>query len=238
MANFNVLSTKQLQPAIVEKAKEQGIAIVEQEAIHVTPIVTREKADEIFSYLEKHIDYAVFTSSNAVAAVISLCHSYIKPYKLHWKIFCLSGKTKDAIEGGAGCLGQVEKTGSNAVELAKEIIAKGLKEVIFFCGNKRRDELPVILETNGIQVHEVMVYETTETPVQMDENVEAILFFSPSAVQSFFAANQLNENIVCFAIGQTTAHSLAKFTHNKLFVSKEPTQEALLDEVAHYFKNR
>jgi uroporphyrinogen-III synthase len=238
MAEHNVLSTKKLAPSLTELAKAEGIKVLEQEAILVKPILTKEKWDEIFSLLEKRIKYAVFTSSNAVTALKKYVSEYVNYLPPQWKIFCLSGKTKDVLQENEELFGTIEATASSAAELAKLVIAKNVKELLFFCGDRRREELPAILHKAGVKVHEVVIYEVEETPAVAPDDYEAILFFSPSAVQSFFSANQLKENVVCFAIGQTTATSLQQFTTSKLCVSKEPTQEALIKEVINHFKTR
>jgi uroporphyrinogen-III synthase len=237
MAKYKVLSTKKLHPSLVIKAKEQDIAVVEQEAIQVYPILNKEKWDEIFSLLEKRIEYAIFTSSNAVAALKKYINTYVSHLPAQWKIFCLSGRTKELLAEDEDIFGTIEGTAINASELAELITGKGVKEVLFFCGNKRRDELPSILTTAGVQVHEVVVYETVETPVNTADDVDAILFFSPSAVQSFFTANQPKDSTVCFAIGKTTADSIAGYTKNKIYTSEAPSQEALLNEVFAYFRD-
>lgn len=237
MATFNVLSTKSLEPSLVEMAKEQGIVIEEQEAIRIKPILTKEKWDEIFSLLERKIEHAVFTSSNAVGAVKKYINTYTNPFPVQWKIFCLSGKTKELLLDNRELFGTIEGTASSAANLAEQVIANDVKELLFFCGDRRRDELPNVLQTAGVQVHEVVVYEVEETPFTATNNFGAVLFFSPSAVQSFFAANGLKKDTVCFAIGHTTANSLKQLTNNPLFISKEPTQEALLEELIHYYKN-
>ncbi len=78
-------------------------------------------------------------------------------------------------------------------------------------------------------VHEVVVYETVETPTVAADDIDAILFFSPSAVKSFFSVNQLKSGAICFAIGATTAAAVKEYSGNKVFISEAPTQEALLD---------
>ena len=238
MTKHKVLSTKKLEPLLLERAKQEGIEITEQDAIVIKPILSREKWDEIFSFLEKKIGYAVFTSSNAVTALKKYLNEYINHLPPHWKIFCLSGKTKEVLSEEERLFDSIEATASSATELAQKIIASGAKELLFFCGNRRRDELPALLQNAGVQVHEVVVYEVEETPAVVRGDFDGVLFFSPSAVQSFFAANQLKEATVCFAIGQTTAASVKQATQNQLFISKEPTQEALLEEVIYYFNTR
>jgi uroporphyrinogen-III synthase len=237
MPMINVLSTKSLVPSLTDMAKAQGIVIHEQDAIRVKPILTKEKWDEIFALLEKRIDYAIFTSSNAVFALKKYLHEFVNPQPVQWKIFCLSGRTKEALLEEEYLFGTIEATATSAAVLAQQVIDKGAKELLFFCGDRRREELPSILASASVTVHEVVVYEVEETPVAASGEFDAVLFFSPSAVQSFFAANQLKKDTICFAIGQTTAKSLQQFTNNPIFISKAPTQEALLEELIHYYKN-
>jgi uroporphyrinogen-III synthase len=237
MTKHKVLSTKILEPSLVRKAKGEGIEIIEKAAIRIEPIRTKQKKQQVLSLMEKNFKYAVFTSSNAVEALEKLMHNRNDFLSTQRKIFCLSGKTKESIQASAGRIGSIEETAPDAIELAKMIVAKGIKEVLFFCGNNRRDELPVILETNGVQVHEAVVYETIQTPVHLEDDVHAVLFFSPSAVQSFFSVNQLKKHTVCFAIGQTTAEAIKAYSKKKVIIGKAPTQKDLLIEVLNYFKN-
>ena len=235
MAKFKVLSTKKLEPSLVEKARAANIDIKEQEAIQIRQLLSKEKWEEVFSLLEMKVEYAVFTSSNAVHALRKYLHTYVNYLPVQWKIFCLAGKTKEALVQDEELFGSIEGIANDATALAHDMLAKGIKEVVFFCGNRRRDNLPQILQEQGVQVHEAVVYETIETPLAVEEEYDAVLFFSPSGVSSFFSVNQLKKDAVCFAIGHTTAESLALVTKNKIFISKEPSQEALLNEVILYY---
>ena len=58
--------------------------------------------------------------------------------------------------------------------------------VTFFCGNQRRDTLPDKVRAAGIKVEELVVYETVELPLKVTDHYDAILFYSPSGVRSFF----------------------------------------------------
>ena len=241
MAKYKVLSTKKLDPSLVEQAKENDIEIIEQEFISIKPIWTEEKFEEVYSYgdsEQRRKDYAAFTSSNAINAFKKYVHPKGTYYVFGWEIFCLAGKTLTELsEPYAKIIGKVVDTAVDAKSLAEKIIDHGVKEIVFFCGNKRRDELPNILKEAGIKVHEVVVYETIETPIVATVDFDAILFFSPSAVQSFFSVNQIKKTTVCFAIGRTTASSIADFTDNKIVVSESPGQEMILASVNFYFQN-
>jgi uroporphyrinogen-III synthase len=236
MAKHKVLSTKKLDPSLIELAKENSIEVIEQEFISVTPIWNQETSDRILGFInDKKLNIAL-TSANAVDALNSYMHVSDIYYVVDWKIFCLSGKTKKAIMNALLLKKNIVGEASNATELASEIIAKGVKEIVFFCSNKRRDELPIALTNANIKVHEVVVYETTETPVTVANDFDAVLFFSPSGVQSFFSANELNEHSVCFAIGRTTATSIATFTQNRIINSVAPDAKIIVEDVIEYFR--
>jgi uroporphyrinogen-III synthase len=108
--------------------------------------------------------------------------------------------------------------------------------VIFFCGDQRRDEMPDQLKINSIKVTEIVVYKTTLTPQKIEKKYEGILFFSPSAVKSFFQINEVPDQTVLFAIGNTTADELKSFSKNKIVTSDVPTRETLIDKVISYFQ--
>jgi uroporphyrinogen-III synthase len=236
MAKHKVLSTKKLEPSLIELAKESDIEIIEQEAIKVTPILSKEKWQEIFQIIESKKEFVVFTSSNAVSALKKYLNDYINPFQIDWKIFSLSGKTRQALEDTS--LGTIIETADYGKDLAQKIIEQEVSEVAFFCGNKRREELPKMLTEAGIKVHEIVVYKTVETPLAAEKEIDGILFFSPSAVQSFFSMNQLKKDVVCFAVGTTTADSIQHFTNNnnKTIICEQPSQEMMLASVKNYFK--
>lgn len=238
MAKYKVLSTKKLEPSLIEQARESDIEIIEQEFISVRPIIDLKAFQQVFALLKK--PYATFTSANAVIAFEPYIHPNAEEdltYMPEWKIFCLQGKTREAIQNVKHLKGKIIAQAENATDLAKKIIEHKAQEIVFFCGNKRRDELPNILKEAGIKVHEIVVYETIETPAITTDDIDAILFFSPSAVQSFFSVNQLKKNTICFAIGETTANSIADFTDNRIIISESPSQEMMLASVHFYFEN-
>ena len=62
-----------------------------------------------------------------------------------------------------------------------------------------------------------------------------ILFFSPSAVQSFFSKNKVADKTILFAIGNTTANEIKKYSTNKIIISDEPGKENLVTKMIEYF---
>jgi uroporphyrinogen-III synthase len=226
------LSTKKLLPNLVGAAAEKDIEITEESFISTNPILTEEKSREISKWFSAGIEYAVFTSSNAIRPFETYLKNHVNHDLPGWKIFTLSGKTKEELNKPyAKQLGSLSGVADSASDLASKILEENIGEIIFFCGNQRRDELPQILRHAGVLVHEVVVYETIETPVALKNNFNGILFFSPSAVRSFFSANQLYQGTVCFAIGKTTADAISANTHNQIITSPSPSQEELLNQL-------
>jgi uroporphyrinogen-III synthase len=238
MAKHKVLSTKKLEASLIGHAKEHDIEIIEQEFISIKSIWNQETFDKILSFVNDKALNIVLTSANAVDAVNNYMHFSDTYLVVDWNIFCLSGKTKEAVINALLLRKNIVGEASNATELANKIIAKGVKEIVFFCSNKRRDELPAALKNANIQVHEIVLYETTETPISVDNDFDAVLFFSPSGVQSFFSANELNEDSVCFAIGRTTATSIATFTRNRIIKSIAPDPKKMIEEAIEYFEQK
>jgi uroporphyrinogen-III synthase len=181
------------------------------------------------SYSNKNI-VAVFTSVNAVEAVTQFL-----PNTPDWKIYCLGGITKEQVYQFFG-KASVLDTAKNATALSEKITAnKNVEEVYFFCGDQRLDELPSILQSHNIKVNEVVVYNTIETPQSVERNYDAVIFFSPSAVHSFFSMNTLPTNVILFSIGKTTTATIQTYCSNPTITSEWPGKEQMIDQVIHYF---
>lgn len=239
MAHHTILSTKKMDPALKIAMEQKGVEVLEEEFITIKTILTMAKYQEIWPWINTTKEIAiVFTSQHAVAAVDKYLHGGDGLYVPgHWNTFCLNGATKEA---AVQLLSeeQIIDTAPNATELAVKIIASNqYKQVVFFCGNQRRDELPHLLKEAGIEVIEIAVYETIATPVLAPNNIDAVLFFSPSAVKSFFSVNTLKKDTACIAIGDTTAAALGEYTSNKVITSEAPTQQKMLDSALLYLQN-
>jgi len=175
------------------------------------------------------IENVVFTSQNAVEALVS----NFDKLELNFKtIYCVGRRTKRLIENK---IGKVKHAENSAEKLATYLVENlNQKEITFFCGNKRRDELPTVLEKNNIVVNEIVCYQTVLTPKKVDEKYKGMLFFSPSAIQSYLKDNGKTDK-VAFCIGKTTA-SEAKNHFKTVKVAELPTVESVLKTVNTYFK--
>ena len=228
--NFSIFSTKILKPYILQQLVDNDFNIIEHDFIKIEEI----KNTRFSSILKDHQPNYIFTSKNAVRSFIKqAADSKIKINKKAF--FCtLSGETQKALldEGFSATI-----IADNAADLAHKIITgKSFKEALFFCGDKRRDELLLILAEAGIKLTELILYKNIEQPKKIDTSFQAILFFSPSALQSFFQENILPKTTACFCIGYTTANALKEYKIiNKVIVSNYPSQQVMIDVVLNYF---
>ena len=224
------MSTRLLDDEFILDAQSQNLSIDVVSFIKTDPVSSAESGEEISRALAG-AGPIVFTSSNAIEAIASK----IKDQKTPRKIFCIGYTTKRSVVKYFG-EGSIAGLASNANELAETIRRANVNEVIFFCGDQRRDEMPDQLKINSIKVTEIVVYKTTLTPQKIEKKYEGILFFSPSAVKSFFQINEVPDQTVLFAIGNTTADELKSFSKNKIVTSDVPTRETLIDKVISYFQ--
>ncbi len=232
VAMINILSTTDLSDVVLETDLDEHFTIDSVNFIATKPNISCDALCKIRKVTHEKI-VAVFTSMNAVEAVGRIN----KTRNALWKIYCLGAKTMDyVIQYFPNSI--IQGTATNALELANVMIADGIKqEVYFFCGNIKRDDLPLTLSSAQIKLHEVVVYETHQLKQEIEKPYDAVLFFSPSAVESFFALNHLPAQTITFAIGKTTAEAIRKCCDNQVVVPGTLSKRELLRESISYFKN-
>ncbi|MBQ0788726.1 MAG: hydroxymethylbilane synthase [Oceanihabitans sp.] len=175
------------------------------------------------------IQNVVITSKNAVEALLQNFSAIELQFQ---NIYCVGRRTKRLVEKR---IGEVKHTEPNAKKLAEYLVdfIEGT-EVTYFCSDLRLDALPTILEENNITVNEIEAYQTKLDAVKLKDTVEAILFYSPSTVQSFKQENNVTENMIAFCIGETTAHE-AKKHFKDIRIAKVPTVESVIQLVNEHY---
>jgi uroporphyrinogen-III synthase len=224
---ISVLSTRQLDKELIQKAAAQGINIDCRAFIHTHSIDSADLRKDVNTLATQNIT-VVFTSYNAVKAVALMVH------EVNWDVYCISGRTENAVRNqlkGA----KIKASTANAKELVAKIAKDNITEVLFFSGDMRLPDLPDGLNANSVNVKEIVVYHTKLTPVEIEKKYDGIAFFSPSAVQSFFTNNQLTEDVPCFTIGSTTASALKAYK-NPAVLSPSADAAAMVDTIIQYYK--
>jgi uroporphyrinogen-III synthase len=215
-----------------------GINLMVTEFISVHPHIASKDMPAIGALAGQDGAVVVFTSKHAVNAVADFIDrtapTGVAP---SWKVYCLSPVTQHTVAARfPGAI--IEGRGNDATGLADVIIRQPVTEVHFFCGNKRRDALPEALREKGITVHEWVVYETALRPRRVAEDYEGIVFFSPSAVESFFAVNQPGADTVCFAIGRTTGDAAGSHLRRPAILSPAQDAATMIGTVINYYKDK
>jgi len=227
---IEILCTRPLDNMLIYKATNSGINMDIISFVETEPVISPEVIQQIQSYGLKKAT-VVFTSMNAVDAVTSQLTSVPD-----WRIYCVGGITKETVFNFFGEK-TVAGTAKNAKALAEKIIlSKDVQHIVFFCGDHRLDELPEMLQANAIAVDEVVVYKTIFISSFITKNYDGIIFFSPSAVHSFFSDNTIATNVVLFSIGNTTTATIKTYCNNKVVTSEWPGKENMIDLVLDYYK--
>jgi uroporphyrinogen-III synthase len=218
--SIQIISTKKLSGVHKQELQKAGLELIEADFIQ-----TENKPFEI----KDLNDNLIFTSQNAVHSVLAVSNQEELKTK---NVFCVGLKTKILLsESGFNV---VAYTGY-ASDLAEIItLIYGKESFTFFSGNLRRETLPKALKEAEVKFNEIQVYETSLTPQKIKTPADAILFFSPSGVESYLKENTIKKE-TCFCIGETTAESLHKITKN-IIIADQPTVEDVIEDVLQEYK--
>lgn len=217
---IRVLSTKLLTWEQKSKLLHPSISLVEFPFIQINFID--------FSWPSIIADIWIFTSSNAVEAVLNRISGYSQPLL---KVWCVGENTKNKLQANNF---EVEVHFNYANELNEYILENfENKKMIWFRGNITSGNLTRNFNSR-IHWTEVFVYENQPNSTAIQVPYDAILFFSPSAVESFLQNNSLHDQ-VCFCIGETTQKKLSEKVPNTVILPKTPTVENVLLEVKKYY---
>jgi uroporphyrinogen-III synthase len=215
-----ILSTKILSPLQKQELTKAGFEVIEADFIK-----TENKPFELKNLNES----LIFTSQNAVHSVLS----NPKADELKSKnVYCVGLKTKILLSENGFNVVAYTGYASDLAEIITLIYRN--ESFTFFSGNLRRDTLPNALKEAGIKLNEIQVYETSLQPQKIKSPVDAILFFSPSGVESYLKDNSIKKE-TCFCIGQTTAEALHKITKN-IIIADQPTVEDVIEDVINEYK--
>jgi uroporphyrinogen-III synthase len=227
---IQILCTRPVNDSLLREALQKNIIVDIVPFIETEPIQSVQVQQEIeLAFIQATT--VIFTSMNAVEAVAAEAEGQDP----NWNIYCIGNTTRQLVIEYFG-EEKIQGTASSAGELAELIVEEGSAgEVIFFCGDQRRNELPDMLRANDIEVTEIVVYHTITIPKKVKKQYNGILFFSPSAVDSFFKLNKTDKQAILFAIGNTTANAIKKYAENKIIISKTPDKEHMIKEVVNYF---
>ncbi|WP_423913953.1 uroporphyrinogen-III synthase [Capnocytophaga gingivalis] len=219
---IRLLSTKPLLPEEVETFATSGFQV------ETLPFIRVRTLDTLAPFPKA--DFSIFTSRNAVEAVLKVPTA--KAQAPH-KAFCVGEKTRKCLEKAGW---EVVASFGYAQQLADHLVEQyACYSFVFFCGESRMETLPKVLAERGIPCHECLTYTTELTPKKLAKHYDGLLFFSPSAVRSFLAANSFAEEKI-FCIGSTTQSALPEGVSS--YIAQSPTLEGMMERCREIFNNR
>lgn len=195
-----------------------ALAMKEEDIVHFNGSICSDDGKEIKETTKTFIDTRSFIKTQALPEEEIIAKIDALPDTI---TAVVTSKTAERIVKKSGKKWQLfsitnQSTAKNASQLADIILKEKVKEIVFFCGDKRRDELPDKLRANGVKVKEVIIYHTIETPHKIDGNYDGVVFFSPSAVKSFFKDNKPGNDVIMYTMGDTTAAEIKKYCTNRI----------------------
>ncbi|HAY3550797.1 uroporphyrinogen-III synthase [Elizabethkingia meningoseptica] len=161
----------------------------------------------------------IFTSIQGVKAIKESVN-----FPSDAQFYVVGEKSQHALE----TLGySVKIIAKNALELSDKIQCLNPVKIMHFCSSKALSTLRDKLTESGFDYIENIVYETLPLYPVQNTPADALVFFSPSGVESFMKNNTIVKEKL-FAIGETTAKSLKSFTDKNIIKSEHETLEDLL----------
>lgn len=219
---IQVLSTKKLTEAQRALLPETDFFLEDYDALEVTYLEANLHSDDeaLFIFTSTHAIEACFPQGRLLDRMLNCC--------------CVGRKTAARLEKMGHRILAVE---DRAETLAERIIDKySSRSFIYFCSSRRLDTLPDRLSEAGVRLEERVVYRTGFNQRILEQQFDAILFFSPSGVESFLGSNQL-QGATAICIGPTTAQAAKKHT-DKFLIAESPSAEAVLQAARQLLVNR
>ena len=255
----SVLSGKRV---VITRAARQSVELVEHlgklGGLPILLPLVAFSAPEDFGPMDaaldrlEQFDWIIFTSENAVRAVV-------KRAGVRGNLRNVAGRRSRAAAVGPTTASAAERAGffvdyqaqtHSGAALANELGEKLRGQTLFLPRSDRANpDLPQLLRNYGAEVTEVVAYRTV-TPVNLDEQkiaaivngeVEAILFFSPTAVEHFIGIVgtekllDLQNHLAITAVGPITANALHQSGVDTLLVAEDTTTHAVIAILNQHF---
>lgn len=209
-----ILSTKVLSRELANKLEGAGVRLDMKDFIE---ILNYTECVSSSSYENRQI---IITSQNSVSALINL--GAIQNLR-NKQILCVGSKTERMLLSKGIFVSQKYK---NSAELAEDAVGTEVG-TMFFTGKRRMPVIEKVFNEARVELEVVELYNSVLTPVKVEDKYEAVLFFSPSGVESFFKVNKLRGTLA-ICIGATTERAVREFTENTS-IAEVTTVESVVD---------
>jgi uroporphyrinogen-III synthase len=207
--HLHVITTRRATSDEKKAAEERNIILHEMPVTRIELI--SPPSDQLRPLLPQLLPW-VFTSRNGVAGCWHALGELADMVTIPGPSLVYAVGPGTAHEAVFGDVPVVVPDEHNAIGLAGRILLDTqITEVIHWSGVRRRPEFSERLSAAGVIVHEVIVYDTLPEPEIPVPSIkpDAVLFYSPSAVDALMATGELPAwSCPLIAIGTTTADAL------------------------------
>ncbi|MAI23387.1 MAG: hypothetical protein CL828_04955 [Crocinitomicaceae bacterium] len=205
MDRISVVSTKALSAPSIRRLANAGLDCMDHDFVSIMP---RTQCEPVMH------DTVLVSSQNAL-------------HGCNWEgrsVLCVGERTAEQLKAHGA---KVHSIHANAHSLMRDALRLDAP-CTFLCGSTRMPTIEKGFAEAGRALQVVEVYDTLPNGISVNPEVAAVLFFSPTGVKSFHAANTCRPRAFC--IGPTTAEAARTFGHEALFVT-HPSRESVVDLV-------
>lgn len=197
------------------------------------------KAGFSFQRLREY-DHIVFTSRHGVRGFRSCLESAgLDVRSISHATIAVVGPTTARELRTWGLQADIVADPARAEVLVDRLLSKPVRpqKVLFPCGNLALSTVPASLALAGVHVQRVVVYETRHRALSdhartaIARGIDAILFASPSAVESALSAGVTPSDAIAVCIGPTTASSATRAGWPNVRVAVEHSDDGLIDSL-------
>lgn len=239
----------------IEQTSDLLARLTERGAIPISLPLVSFASPEDYAALDEALDrlqsfdWIIFTSANAVHAVTSRAASAARSLIKTPKIAAVGPATKSEAEQSGLFVTCVAKT-HLGMALAEELREHLTGQSVFLPrSDKANPDLAAALCKLGARVTEVIAYRTippaatdkSRVDAAIENDAEAILFFSPSAVHNFadlagrVRLASLQDKIAIAAVGPVTASALRELGVHRIAIASDTTAAAVVDALEAHF---
>jgi uroporphyrinogen III methyltransferase/synthase len=258
-ASANALSGKRI---VITRSAAQSEAIARELTARgavpvVLPLVSFAEPED-FAPLDAAIseiqrfDWMILTSAQAVRSVAKRCEDLKRSLvrsESKLRIGCVGPVSAEAARQAGLPVEYVAEMHTGAA-LAEELGNRLQGAKVFLPRSDRANpDLPLALRRHGAEVTEVIAYRTLRpTPVEerslrqiADGTADAVLFFSPSAVQHFAELSggeqlrALQDKLAITAVGPVTANALREAGVQRIVLAGDTTGAAVVEALEKHF---
>lgn len=200
----------------------------------------------------EEFDWLIFTSAEAVRAVARRSARLGRSLEQAWsnlQVATVGPATAEEVKRNKLEVNYVAQT-HNGAALAHELGERVQgRKVLFPKSDRAKRDLPDSLRRQGAEVTEVVAYRTLR-PAESDQlkfdevasgGADAILFFSPSAVEHFVQTfgggpfGVLQDKLAVIAVGPVTAKALREAGVERIIVALDTTAASVIDALEKHF---